>query len=92
MAKQIMTTDEIKLISSMVHEVWQYIGSDAEPMCGDDNEGAIEVCLDADRLITCTRPASKEQAAAAQALLRTKFDQHGYIKVMKVLTKNIRLV
>jgi hypothetical protein len=63
--------------------VWNYIGSDCMV---DDNECAIEMCIDADRLTTCA------EAPEADKLIGELIKEHGYNKVLKFLSKNFLFV
>ena len=62
---------------------WNYIASDCEV---DDNECAIELCIDANRLTTCA------EAPEAEALVSELIKEHGYNKVLKFLSKNFPFV
>ena len=65
--------------------VWNYIGSDCIDSV-DDNECAIEMCIDADRLTTCA------DAPEADKLVGELVREHGYNKVLKFLSNNFRFV
>lgn len=67
-------------------DAWNYIGHDVYEMCEGDNEVAIEMCIDADRLTTC---AEDEEA---QLLVRALIAEHSYPKVLKFLSKNFCFV
>lgn len=66
-------------------KVWNYIGSDCIDLV-DDNECAVEMCIDADRLTTCA------DAPEADKLVGELIREHGYNKVLKFLSKNFRYV
>ena len=69
-----------------IETVWDQIGSDAlEAFPDTDNEGAIELCIDASRLITIA------DNPIAQALVKDLVEEHGYVPVLKFLAKRIRL-
>lgn len=86
-----MKLDEefLKKIRFPIDQTWQAIGSDVIQCCDESgspctNGDAIESCIDADRLASF---ASKE----ANELIKSVIEEHGYTKVFKFLTKNIRL-
>lgn len=67
-----------------VYAVWQYIGADCDAV--GDNEEAIEVCLDADRLLLCIN--AKESYEFMKETLRSVSFQ----RFVKFLSKEIYLV
>ena len=76
----------IAQLQSPMWKVWNYIGHDVEEACEGDNECAIELCIDANRLSMCVNEPE------ADALVHTLIEQHGYSKVLKFLSKNFRYV
>ena len=77
-----LDTAVLKVIRPAMLATWNYIGSDVEEMCDGDNEQAVEMCIDADRLLICGKDA------AAHALVSALIAQHGYVKVLKFLEKH----
>ena len=70
-----------------IQKVWDCIGPDAIEAFGDtNNEGAIELCLDANRLVTTAEDPN------AEFLVLHLIDEHGYTKVLKFLAEHIDLV
>ena len=69
-----------------IHKVWNYIGSDVYDLCEGDNECAIEMCIDANRLSMCVNED------VAEALVMSLVKEHGYTKVLKFLSKNFHFV
>lgn len=70
--------------------VWNAIGWDVEESLqamGEevDNEGAIEMCLDANRLLI------NGEDAAAEALLDQLCREHGFNRVVQDLSKQVTL-
>lgn len=63
-------------------KVWNYIGHDVADMCEGDNEIAIEMCIDANRLSMCVNEPE------AEALIMQLIKEHTYPKVLKFLSKN----
>ncbi len=50
------TEDEKKILAPILHKTWQYIASDAEeglPKGRGRIDAIIELCIDADRPVTC---------------------------------------
>jgi hypothetical protein len=80
------TLEEQRILNSTINNVWGSIAdSDVQREIGNDNEAAIEACIDADRLTTFGFPQ-------ADALVNAAVKAHGYTKVLKRLSKMIRLV
>lgn len=84
------TPDQLKIVTSAIHNTWQAIGSDVlacaegEPI---DNESAIECCIDAERIQMYGGP----QRLEAQKLLNEAFEKFNWKIVMKQLKKTIKL-
>lgn len=81
----------VKKVAAAINRTWETIGSDLEACCAEmgealDNAGALESCLDADRVDAYG--GSKDASVAIAAAIK----EHGYGKVHKFLVKNIRLV
>ena len=71
---------------------WQAIGHDVEQCaeeCGErvKNDGAVESCIDADRLLDYGGINGLIADTAITAAIR----DHGYPKVLRFLSRNIRL-
>lgn len=78
MAKQTrIPADTIAKLSNAVHRVWQVIGHDLD---GCDNAGAVESCIDADRIATYVGPEP-------QALLQQTISTFGYTVTHKALCR-----
>ena len=75
----------VKDLTKPIHAVWDQIAPDAEEMCDGDNECAVEMCIDADRLLLTGNDA-------AQLVLRTAIAEHGYVSVLSALSAEIFLV
>jgi len=75
----------VKDLTNPIYAVWDQIAPDAEDFCDGDNECAVEMCIDADRLLMTGNDA-------AQLVLRTAIAQHGYTSVLKALSSKIFLV
>lgn len=73
-----------------VNATWQAIASDvlqACAECGDepDNEGAVEMCIDADRIVMY----GGEEGQAAQNEFRARSAQIGYTPALKELAAQL---
>jgi hypothetical protein len=78
-------TQAVADLKGPVYMVWDSIGYDAEELCDGDNECAVEMCIDANRLTMFANDA-------AEQVLRTAVDTHGYKAVLQALSKAIILV
>lgn len=76
-----LNKEVINRLQKPMWATWNYIGHDAMEFC-EDNECAIELCIDADRLSSCADDPE------AQQLVRDLIAEHGYNKVLKFLSKN----
>jgi len=85
-ATPVFSPAEMLVIKPAIRKVWNYIGMDVEDACGNNNEEAIEVCIDADRLTMCAD--EPEADALVKAVLKTA----DYSKVLKFLSTAIPLV
>jgi len=72
-------------LKKAILQVWNDIAPDVEDF-HPDNEDAIEMCIDADRLVTF----AKSQEAKDQ--LRALLDQFGYQATLTYLASHINLV
>jgi hypothetical protein len=70
-----------------VHATWQAIGSDLLSGCDEepDNEGAVEACIDADRIVTY----GGEKGKAAQDEFRARMHEIGYSKALTELARSL---
>jgi hypothetical protein len=75
----------VKALKRPIHTTWQAIGPDAIEMC-EDNEQAMEMCLDADRLLTYG------DDEAAHKVYKLEVAQSGYMPLLKYLSANIQLL
>jgi len=75
----------INRVQGPIYDTWQAIGPDALEFT-EDNLEAIELCIDADRLVTQTE--DKE----AQDIIDMLIAEHGYIRVLRFLGKHIHLI
>lgn len=88
-----MNKELLNKVREPILRTWSNIAADAIEITEGDNEVAIELCIDADRLTMWTRgPKEKEEAEAAEAALNEVLDKHDYAKVLKFLSKNIQLL
>lgn len=85
-ATPVFSPAEMLVIKPAIRKVWNYIGMDVEDACGNNNEGAIEVCIDADRLVSCGH--SPEADKIVTDVLKTT----DYSTVLKFLSMAIPLV
>lgn len=80
-----LTKAEGKIMRDAIYAVWQQIGHDVLACCdADDNEGLVEMCIDADRLV-----CFGEHEAAA--LLNTILKDNSYPAVLTELSSLISL-
>jgi hypothetical protein len=81
-----------EMIKPAILNVWDQIGSDVMALVEDpgeiENDGAIEMCVDADRL----RTMGGADGAAADDMLTDAHAEHGWDDVIKALTETINLV
>lgn len=85
-----LPTSFVNSLRPIILEVWGCIGYDAEEMCDGDNEIAIEMCLDADRVVHFVRGI--ENAKAAQQVVRNAIDMYSYPVVLRTLARTVHLV
>jgi len=91
-AKKMLTEEQLKVVKQAIWNTWNYIGYDAEEMCDGDNECAIEMCIDADRLTMCSNQSTQTVGEEATAILNSVIEFSDYKKVLKYLSKQIQLV
>lgn len=81
-----------EMIKPAILNVWDQIGEDVMALVTDpgeiENDGAIEMCVDADRL----RTMGGADGAAADDLLTEAHGEHGWDDVIEALTNVIDLV
>jgi hypothetical protein len=82
-----MATSETKLdrLASAIYRTWDQIAPDAMEFV-DDNVCAIEMCLDADRLLL------NGEDPEAHALAREIGVKYGFSKLCEYLSKHVHLV
>lgn len=88
-----LTQEQLKVLYPAIDCVWQQIGSDAyalEAEMGErlTNKGAIELCIDADRL----SEFDKRYGPPADKLLDELLDKNSYTAVLNALSREIELV
>lgn len=84
MAKEMtQTEEEARVMVSAIIDVWDRIGGDAEPLC-DTNAEAVEMCIDAGRLLMVSREAER--------LLQSWVWAYGYPNTLKRLAKRVSLL
>jgi len=84
MAKIKLDENVINRLKGTIYDVWSKIAPDAEDLV-EDNLQAMEICLDADRLLLV---AEDEEA---YDFLHEVMDDHGYGKTLRFLAKHIHL-
>jgi hypothetical protein len=75
----------IEQVRNPIRKAWNYIAADVYELCGD-NEEALEMCIDANRLSMCV------DEPEAEKLVLALVKEHGYSKTLKFLGKNIQLL
>lgn len=73
-----------KQLISDIQVVWQAIAPDCAEFC-EDNESAVEMCIDANRLATFANKSSDDEVQKLSA-------NYGYSTVLKALCNEITLV
>lgn len=87
------TIVDMDKVRGPIVSVWGQIAADAVELGRLSNAGAVELCIDADRLtFFAYGDRGKQAAAEAEAELENAIKAHGYTKVLKVLARSIRLV
>jgi hypothetical protein len=75
----------VNTVRATVRETWQQIGHDVIDQC-EDNEQAMEMCLDADRLLL--NGGDPVSHAAVKMAVRA----NGYVPTLKFLAKHIQVL
>ena len=94
LGKQKLDKALLEKVSRAINITWQQVGYDALQMDSRmSNSGAIEICIDADRLWFCSGLHGKsfEDAVLADEALAGAFEAHSYSKVLRFLARNIKL-
>ncbi len=76
----------LSLLKPAIDETWNAIAFDVVPICGDDNESAMEMCIDADRL------EINGHDPEANKLVHDLCREHGYMELLQFLSKHIQLL
>ena len=76
------------LLKPTILRVWDQIGSDVMALGQIDNQSAIEMCVDSDRL----RTYGGDDGAAHDALIEAANVEHGWDDVIFALTESIDLI
>lgn len=85
-----LNKDFIKAINGPIWLTWNYVSPDVGEC---DNEEAIEICLDADRMTMLAQGSRElEEGKAADKLIDEAIKEHGYEAVMAYIADNIQLV
>jgi hypothetical protein len=83
----------VELLRSPIYTVWNHVAGDLSELGRVTNKGAIECCIDADRMTSFAHgEQDKAAAAAAETELTRAIDANGYAKVLSALARAIRLV
>ena len=84
----------IEMVRKPIYSTWNNIAADGESICDGDNEVAIELCIDANRLTSLPGwgASGKEAAKVAEAAIEEALRLVEYKKLLKFLSKRIRLV
>jgi hypothetical protein len=79
----------VKLVIRSIYRTWDDVACDLQ---GEriSYSGAIEICLDADRLWYPMQRYGAEAVIADEAV-KVAIDTHGYTKVLRFLAKHIKL-
>ncbi len=85
MADVILGPQTIKRLEGPIYKVWQAVGPDAEGFV-ESNEEAVELCIDAGRLIAHANDIK------AEAYLFELLDCYDYQKVLRYLATHIHLI
>ena len=86
-----LNKDLAEKLRGSIMRVWQYIGDESMALaeeCGErmTNAGAMEGCIDANRLSDCGKDPASDR------LVSDLINEHGYSKVSKFLCRHIKLV
>ena len=81
-----------ELLRPAIMNVWDQIGSDVMALVTDpgeiENAGAIEMCVDADRL----RTMGGKDGEVSDVLLEAAHSKHGWDAVIEALSNSIDLI
>lgn len=92
MAKTSEPVVNIELVRGPIVTTYSAIGYDLAELGRVTNLGAIEACIDANRLTSFAHGESgKATAAAAEAEIDRAIKAHGYQKVLRALGRAIKL-
>lgn len=80
-----LDTHFINTVRAAVNKAWQQIAWDVMELC-EDNEQAVEMCIDADRLLL------NGEDQVAHAAVKMAVQQNGYHKTLKYLAANIQVM
>lgn len=78
----VMTNSQFNVLREAIVATWGYVAADCDDM---DNDEAIEVTIDANRMATMGYEA-------ADFLIMKLVKENGYLPVLKYLSKKISLV
>jgi hypothetical protein len=86
-ASQLFSAEQIVTLRRAMNATWQQIGHDCEQFV-EDNEGAVEACIDADRLVfNCGwGDGGKADGAAADAIVRETIKRTSYAATLRALS------
>lgn len=83
----------VELLRGPIYSAWNAVAGDLAELGRVTNKGAIECCIDADRMtMFAYGEQGKTAAAAAEAELTRAIDANGYTKVLAALSRAIKLV
>lgn len=80
-----LNKDFVNAVKRAIQTTWGAIAPDAAEMC-ESNEEAMEMCLDADRMLTFGKDK------AAYDLVTQAMTQCGYLPTLKFLAASIQLL
>lgn len=82
------TIIDVELLRGPIMVVWNAVAGDLEELGRVTNTAAVECCIDANRM---TYFGHKNEAVAAEAELTRAISEHGYAKVIRALSRAIKL-
>ncbi len=82
----------LDVVRKPILRTWDNIAADGYELCEGDNECAIELCIDANRLTSFAHGKELEEAKAADKVLDDVMKDCDYKKVLKFLSKRIQLL
>lgn len=83
-----LSDEDMQIVKNGVRRCWGYIAPDAEEMCEGDNECAVEMCIDADRMTSFCGEDGKKAAEIVSRLYR----DYPTGKALSYLSRNIQLL